>query len=69
MSDKFGSTNKREHTYVLGVKSPQAYVCVLRTTYRENIAYTRRMSKTQEPYNLALNIKYRDIRELYKCLI
>ena len=56
---------KREHKYMLGVKIPQAYNCVLRTTYRDNIAFTRRSYKTREAHNLALNVKYPGIRELY----
>ena len=35
--------------YMLGVNLPQGDICVLRTTYRENIAYyTRRSYKTRE---------------------
>ena len=54
---------------MFGLKSPQAYICVLRTMYRENIAYTRRSYKTREADNLALNVIYRDIREFYICLV
>ena len=50
---------------MIGVKIPQAYICVLRTAYRDNIAYTWRSYKTREAHNLALNAKYRDIREFY----
>ena len=51
-----------------GVILPHGDTCVLRTTYRENIAYTGRLYKTREEHNLAPNVKFRDIRELNLCL-